>query len=324
MEFLNKETGTVRNINEPLLHLSKDDELVGELIKMNYKYDELSWYINADLSFKDAIKIKVNIKDVGYIIAYFDKDFDHQLRKDLIENIFELKMIDVNKSFDTLKKKLSSILNYINECHPLFGVFMINNYHEEVEKILKEMEGSIFSIYYFDVESEPKEEAPLVEKVKTKEKDNLLGGFKKSLKTILKYKIEHAFNALYSMLISICLLLAAVYIDNNNKGIGLLFICFAALFVILIAYNLHLYYVDNKKIFLFDYLFFVGFSLISVVIGILLGYALVKGLVKFGDTPINYSKNIKLAIILSIPALLGSHLLRLLISFIYRKIKASK
>ena len=96
------------------------------------------------------------------------------------------------------------------------------------------------------------------------------------------------------------------------------------LFVVLIAYNLHLYYVDNKKISLFDYIFFVGLSLISIVIGILLGYALVKGLVKFGDTPINYSKNIKLAIILSIPTLLGAHLLRLLISFIYRKIKAFK
>lgn len=327
MKFISNDNSIVKELDESLLNLSKDDELVKELTKTHYKYDEPSWYfIDENHSFNNAVKIKVNIKDVGYVIIYFDQSFDKALKKEMVYNILNLKDIDVNESYESLKNKLYSMFSLFNEHQPYFGVFIINNYHEEVERILFEIEGMNYPLYYVNEEPEVKEEAVQEEAVKEekKEEKGIAAGFKKSLKNIVKYKVEHLFNALYSLLIAVCALLACVYLDNNNKGVGILFICFAILFIGLIAYNLHLYGLDNKGITLYDYTFFVGFSLISLVLGMLIGYLLVKSLVKFGDNPINYSKNIKIAILISIPSLAAAHGLRFLITFLYKKIKGIK
>ena len=196
----------------------------------------------------------------------------------------------------------------------IFMHYLVNNFDEE--KVTKACE--VLELNQEEVKEKKENKNAFVEKVKI-----FFMGFKRPCKEIVKYKVEHIFNALYSLLIAICILLSEVYFDNKSAGVGVLFIVFIILFFALIVYNLYLFNKENKESTVHDYLLYGGFSLVSLFLGVLLGWLLVKSLVKF-ENPINYGKAVLVASLVS-PLIIGAaHGARVLFTYLLSKPKKKK
>ena len=361
MKFLNKENNIERELPSSIYQIREDDELTNELLKTNQDNKGSSWsflYNNEEINISNTIQVKINIRDVGYVLAIFNpNNFNDKTKKELFEKLFALKNIEISYRTDGLRSKVTAVFEILEEYAPYYCFFYIEYYQDGVQSILLTMRSG-YPIYYlkkkakqdaslldenirethFDIgpvsssqdnrREERRTYAPKRSNTSSRSSSKSSSSskpsskdFMSSLKKIPKYKFEHLFNALYSMLITICLMLTCIYIDNKNAGIGILFIVFIILFVFLIAYNLYLYGKDIGKIPLFDYVIFLSFSAIAIGFGVLVGYLLAKNLIKFGENPINYSKSIAVAIFVAIPTIAVAHLLRVLMSYIFPKIK---
>ena len=187
MKFVNQENLQGREFGLNLNQLSFEDELIKELLKLNYENQESKWVFLLNEEEKkifDVVQVKINIKDVGYIISSFDiATFDKKLRKKLFEKLLTLKDIDVKESEEALTNKINSVLDYLEEYKPHFIVFILNDKCEETKKILLAKEGLSYSIFYAfnqQIKEEPApEEAPVEEKAveatPIKEEEPLMG-----------------------------------------------------------------------------------------------------------------------------------------------------
>ena len=357
MKFFNKETNAERELPSFIYQMHEEDELTQELLKTNQDNKGSTWsfvFDNEEIAISNTIQVKINIRDVGYVLVTLSPNrFNDKIKKELFEKLSSLKGIEISYRNDGLRAKLTSVFDVLEDYNPYYCFFYIEYYQDSVQGILLSLKKGN-PIYYLkkkakmdaslldenirethydigpvsasqegrreDRRSYPRTQPKSYSSSSSSSKPTVQE-FKASFKKIGKYKFEHLFNALYSMLITICLMLTTIYIDNKNVGIGVLFIVFVILFVFLVAYNLYLYRKDLGKIPLFDYIFFISFSLIAVGLGVLLGWILAKNLIKFGDNPINYSKSIAVAILVGIPTIGAAHLLRMLMTYIFPKIK---
>lgn len=341
MKFINKANDSTYSYDNKIVLLN-DEEVKKELLIENYKNNESQFVFvinEEEIKIYDCIQIKVNIKNVGFIIASYNlNDFKKEDRTALTKNLLSLKDIDVTNSVADLEEKIKSTIDFIKEYHPYFITFQIERFIHDVEKLLLSLDGLyIFPIFYIKAEKKKEEieefvpiEATTInigfddedEKKKPFKVNlsNFKNDFKKELKTIAKYKIEHLFNALYCALLSLCLVLMVIFFDNNKAGYGVLFLFFILLFTGLLSYNIYLFKEEIKRFNLFDYIAIGLFSILSVTIGILLGWLLANSLLKF-DNPINFQKAILTASLIAPVVVISSHFISLLIKLIAPRIK---
>lgn len=325
MKFINEEKELIKEYNESIMNLSNDDEIVSLLFSLNNKNDK--WALSLEdktVPLSELIQIKIHFENIGFVIASFDKaTLDNESRRIMLDRILTSKTVEHYYSSANTRNKLVSLFKLINEYHPCYVVMEIHDHEDDAKAALDMLSDINYQILYISGEHHEEivvKEKPITTAIEEEEGNKTSIEFKKSVRRISEYRVEHFFNALYSLLIAVCLLLACIYITNNSIGVGFLFLAFNFLFIALIAYNLYLYKIDNNGITLFDYVLFIGSSIIAVGFGLVFGWLLASTLVKFGDNPIDYTLNVKLTIFVSIPSLILAHIARAIMSE-FRNIK---
>ena len=323
---LNEETKSFEN---GFTIIDNNDELKPLLLKED-------GYCFNDIDITSSQKIRVNIKDVGYVLVYLDLNaVDKNYRKEVFNQIIALKDINVLESREYLDNKMTSLFRCLSQLNPYLVVLVSNKQYDDLEEILSRINSELnyVALCVEDIIEEVVEVTSEEERVKEANDEEYKNApfMKKcgmlalaSLKDIVKMRFNHSFSALFFLLISLCLLLIVIYISNKSIGLGVLFIVFVLLFIGLNTYNLALFKKEKGKIALFDYIYFGLLGFVGVAFGQLFGYLMAKAMIKF-ENPINFKQNITtatlIAVLIVVVFLVMAYVVQLLIPIIAPKIK---
>ena len=346
MKFINTETNQIRELNDRYARIPSDDVLAKEFLKPIPENKKTKWTFETNgvsKALTDVVQIKINIKNVGVVMASFDTTtFTKEVKDELFAKLLTLKDIDTTKSLEELKRKVTSVFRFLDEYHPYFVVVNFSEINHDIEFMVTSLGWLSYQVFMIrsdfpslDIvvgpeeakpeekksffkslfskkdkvegpviqtvpQSEMKKEEPAVQEVVTEEKANeekpasngfnFKEAFISAGKNIAKFKIDYILNVLYSALIGVCTLLTVVYFSIDNKGIGALFIGFTAASMALSVYNIFVARNDKVKRNVFDYVFFVLFSILGGAVGIAGGWLIASTFIAKGETTVDFKK----------------------------------
>ena len=322
MKFVNENKKLECEYVDNVVNISSSEELGKELLKPITELTSTEWSFIKDESKKslnDAVQIKVNVKDVGIVFAYFDKEtFTKEVKDRLFELLTTLKSIDTS-TLDNLKIKIKLLFKHMNDFNPYFAAVDFSSSKENVDEITSSIKNLSYQLII--IKKEESEEA--IAESEGKKQNKFAKGMKWFWDNLKDYKTDYLINTLYSLLVAVCLVMSSIYFQAGNVGVGFLFIGFSFLTFLMCSYSVFVFRKRKRKKGIIDHVIFSSFSVIGVALGIVATYFASKAFVKV-DEPISYTLPIIIGACGSPFFLIVTQGVGILIQFIVQKIKDKK
>lgn len=273
------------------------------------------------------ITIKVNVKDTGVFLFYFDSEkLSNERRETLLKEISELKSLE-----DRHIEKVQNLLKIVNNYEPVFGSFYDDNqdvltkgffalefkknfnltlivfFHEEVfakrppefkglRKFFNVFKNAYFKIYYsiktLFVSSSKK---PIKEKPTKVEKEKK----QPKLYKYIFFEIDFIFMAVFAVIASFSLLAGISYVQKGDALCAFLFVLFGV-FVGILCYSSYSYKKEHRKTWKYNLenlLMPITFAFLGFIGGIVASYFTSMAIIKNDSEPfVNFGLSLYITI----------------------------
>lgn len=242
----------------------RNPKLINCFIKGKYKNENNSLVFKETIetSFSDLLKIKVNVKLIGFFLVTFKNNEDNNQKcLDIIEKVKKINNCSIF-NLENQRLKIIKIINIINEYNPVFVSFVLE---KSVPKNYVNFREYNFGYPFLFIDNVTKEES--IKQIKNK---------KIHLKFCIEapfFNVDYLFNLLFALFASFSLHTSVSLFSSSNWK-GVLFIILALALICILNYCLYSIFYNNdaeelkgQKIIMSLYLCF-GTG-IGLIIGIL-------------------------------------------------------